>query len=110
MRRQGNLHKRLTETCDEVARLREALRVLDEQVAFQESVAEEAESRAVVAETPLAARERRETVEDLGRLRRQREETAGRLAELAAEQDELLDRLLREPGGDLRVGRGGEVG
>jgi seryl-tRNA synthetase len=94
VRLHGNLEKRLAQVRDEVRHLREALAVLDEHVAFQEAVADEATSRAVVAQTPLADRERHEALRDLERLRRQRRETAERIAELTAEQDDLLERLL----------------
>lgn len=93
VRLQGNVQKRLAEARDEVRRLREALRVLDEQVAYQQGVADDALTRATVAGTPLADRERRDAAEDLRRLRRQRDETARRIEELTAEQDALLDRL-----------------
>lgn len=93
MRLHGNVQKRLTEARDEVRRLRETLRVLDEQVAYQQGLADDAETRATVAGTPLADRERRVAVEDLRRLRRQRDDTAARVEELTAEQDALLDRL-----------------
>lgn len=93
MRVQGNVRKRLAEARDEVRRLRETLRVLDEQLAYQQGVADDATTRAMVAGTPLADRERRDAAEDLRRLRRHRDETVGRIAELTAEQDALLDRL-----------------
>ena len=87
------MHKRLAEVRDEVRRLRETLRVLEEQVAYQQGVADDAGTRAAVAGTPLADRERRAAQEDLRRVRRQRDETGARIAELTAEQDSLLDRL-----------------
>lgn len=96
MRRYGNLQRRLTEARDELARLRESLRILDEQVAFQRDVADEAETRAVVSQTPLADREAREAQGDLQRLLRQRGELAQAVAELSREQDELLDRLFEQ--------------
>lgn len=98
MRLRGNLHQRLGDVRAEVMRARETLRILDEQVAFQEGVADDAVTRAVVAGTPLADRERREASDDLRRLRRQRDETRERVAALVAEQDELLERLLQQPG------------
>ncbi|HVM14367.1 MAG TPA: hypothetical protein VM287_08560 [Egibacteraceae bacterium] len=94
MRLHGNVEKRLTEVGEDVRRLRETLRVLDEQVAYQQGVADDATTRAAVAGTPLADRERREAVEDHRRLKRHRDETAARIDELTAEQDALLDRLL----------------
>jgi hypothetical protein len=90
----GNLEKRLSDARQELMRAREALQIIDEQVAFQQSVADEAETAAVVAETPLAHRERREADGDLQRLERQRVELRERIAALTVEQDDLLDRLL----------------
>lgn len=93
MRLHSNVEKRLTEVRDEVRRLRETLRVLDEQLVYQQGVADDATTRATVAGTPLADRERREAVEDLRRLKRHRDESAARVDELMSEQDTLLERL-----------------
>lgn len=90
----GNLEKRLSDARQELVRAREALQIIDEQVAFQQGVASDAETTAVVAETPLAHRERREADGDLQRLERQRVELRERIAALTVEQDDLLDRLL----------------
>ena len=95
MRLHQNLQRRLTDVRAEVTRQREALRILDEQIAYQADIAADAETRALVAGTHLADRERRATAEDLRRTQRQRDEIAARVAELLAEQDELLERLLR---------------
>jgi hypothetical protein len=95
----GNLTKRLEDIRVELQRDREALRILEEQVAFQASVADEATTNAIVAETPLAHRERREADTDLQRLRRQRDEVKERVAALVAEQDEILDRMVEQAGG-----------
>lgn len=95
MRLHQNLQRRLVDVRAEITRLRESLRILDEQIAYQADVAADAETRALVAGTPLADRERRTTADDLRRVERQREEVAARVAELVAEQDDLLERLLR---------------
>lgn len=92
----GNLQKRLEDARSEIVRAREALRIIDEQIAYQQGVADDAETAAVVAETPLAHRERREADGDLRRLAAQRDELRQRIAALVAEQDELLDRLLEQ--------------
>jgi flagellar biosynthesis chaperone FliJ len=93
VRLRGNVSKRLAEVRDEVQRHRETLRVLDEQVAYAQEVADEASTRAIVSSTPLADRERREAEDDLRRVRRQRDETAARIEALLAEQDALLERI-----------------
>jgi hypothetical protein len=100
VRLRGNVGKRLADVRDEVRRLREALGILDEQLAHVADVADDAETRAVVSATPLADRERRQAADDLRRVRRERDETAGRIAELLVEQDALLDRLAAEQGSD----------
>ncbi len=93
MRPRGSLTKRLADVRDEIRRLRETLRILDEQQAYVAGLADEAAVRAVVSATPLADRERRRVEDDLRRIRREREETAARIAALTAEQDSLLDRM-----------------
>ena len=90
----GNLQKRLEDTRTQLTRAREELRILEEQVAFQQGVVDDAEVSAVVAETPLAHREQQEADGDLRRLRTQRDEVRARVAELIREQDELLDEVL----------------
>ncbi|HEX2173388.1 MAG TPA: hypothetical protein VHL09_13200 [Dehalococcoidia bacterium] len=89
-----NIRRHLSDVGARLARARDELRIVDEQIVFQSGVVDDAETRAVVAETPLADREYRMARDDLGRLQRQRDRIAAELAELRAEQDRLLDRLL----------------
>lgn len=70
------------------------MRILEEQVVFQQDVSEEARIRALVSETPLADREAREAADDLRRLVRSRDDALARVAELRVEQDSLLERML----------------
>ncbi len=95
----GNLEKRLLDARAALRRARDALQVDDEQLAYQQQVADDMELRAVVSATPLADRERRQADEDLRRLRRHRDELRRRVEALTAEQDELLERLLDRAGG-----------
>jgi chromosome segregation ATPase len=95
----GNPKKRLEEIQGELARDREALRIADEQLAFQQGVADDAKTSAVVEATPLAGREHREADGDLQRLRRQAEDLRDRIAMLRAEQDQLLEQMFEEAGG-----------
>jgi hypothetical protein len=73
---------------------REELRIVEEQLLFQMDVLEEAKTRMLVSETPLADREFRVARDDHERLVRQREDFQNEIAELQAEQDRLLDRML----------------
>lgn len=101
MRLHSNPQKRLTDVRSQVTALREGLRVLDEQIAYQQGVADDAAVDAVV-QGPLAAREQRAADGDVQRTRRERDRTAARLAGLIAEQDSLLERLLDEAGQGAR--------
>jgi hypothetical protein len=89
--------RRLTELHGLVGRAAEDLRITEEQIAFQRDVVADAETRMVVAETPLADREFRSARDDLARLERARQRSAAELAELRGEQDRLLDRMLGAP-------------
>ena len=91
-----NTSDRLSALSGEIAEEQTQLRILEEQIVFQQEVSEEARIRALVSETPLADWEARDAADDLRRLVRSRDDTAGRLAELRAEQDALLERMLAE--------------
>ena len=91
-----NVNERLASLSAEIAEEQIQLRILDEQLAFQSEVADDARIRALVSETPLADRESHIASDDLRRLERSRDESRRRLAELRAEQDSLLERMLEE--------------
>ena len=90
------VHERLAVLSNEIAEAQTNLRILDEQLAFVEQVAEDARIRALVSETPLADREYREAREDLERMRRSHADAGEQLQQLGDEQDRLLERLLEE--------------
>jgi chromosome segregation ATPase len=89
-----NIEKSLAALGDRINKAREDLRIVEEQILFQMDVVEEAKTRMLVSETPLADREFRVARDDYERLQSQRAEVAGRIAELQSEQDRLLDRML----------------
>lgn len=84
---------RLRAVSAEIKSLLTEAAILDEQVAFQAEVAEDARIRALVSETPLADREAREARQDLERITRSRDEARERLERLRGEQDRLLEQL-----------------
>jgi phage shock protein A len=90
------VHERLAVLSNEIAEAQTNLRILDEQLAFVEQVAEDARIRALVSETPLADREYREAREDLERMRRSHADAQQQVQQLREEQDRLLERLLEE--------------
>jgi hypothetical protein len=96
--RETRVHERLTRIQEQLKRIRASERVLQEQVSYLAEVAAEAETRRLVARTPLADREWREARTDLDRhaalLQEARHEEEG----LLAERDRLLERLLELEG------------
>lgn len=87
------IRDQLDELATRLARAKQELLVAGEQVAFQSGVVDEAQTRMVVAGTPLADREFREARDDLERLRKHESRTRAEIASLAQERDALLERL-----------------
>ena len=88
------VRERLVSVQERLRRTRASLRVLEEQVAYLGEIADAAETRKLVAQTPLADREWRDARTDHERQVRLRDEARDELDELARERDRLLDRLL----------------
>ena len=88
------VRERLVSVQERLRRTRASLRVLEEQVAYLGEIADAAETRKLVAQTPLADREWRDARTDHERHVRLRDEARDELDELARERDRLLDRLL----------------
>ena len=93
-----DLNERLAALSAEIAEEQTQLRILEEQVAFQAEVADDARIRALVSETPLADREARTAADDLHRLERSRDDSGRRVAELRTQQDALLERMFATSG------------
>jgi hypothetical protein len=91
-----NVEDRLRALGAEIAEMEVEQRIVDEQIAFQTEVAEDARIRALVSETPIADREAQEAAGDLARMQRSRDETRARLDALRAEQDRLLEQMLED--------------
>ena len=88
------IEKSMSQIGDRLSRAREELRIAEEQLLFQMDVLEEAKTRMLVSETPLADEDYRIAREDFERLRRVRDEASARIEDLQKEQDRLLDRML----------------
>lgn len=93
-RQVARIRERLGRTQDEIKRVRATERVLAEQVAHLNDVADDAETRHLVAQTPLADREWQAARTDRDRHAALLTEARQHLADLQEEQDRLLDRLL----------------
>ena len=87
------MRERLTRIQEQLRRTRANERVLVEQVAYLDEIAGDAETRKLVAETPLADREWREARTDLDRHTALLDEARREVAGLLTERDRLLDRL-----------------
>jgi chromosome segregation ATPase len=97
-RETAKVRERLTRIQEHLKRVRASERVLDEQVHHLDELAAEAETRRLVARTPLADREWREARTDLDRHAELLEEERRKEEGLLAERDRLLERLLELEG------------
>ncbi|MCA1782206.1 MAG: hypothetical protein LC679_08555 [Intrasporangiaceae bacterium] len=87
------MHERLKRLQEQLRRVRATERVLAEQVAHLDEVAADAETRKLVAQTPLADREWREARTDRDRHRAQLDDARRESDELLVERDRLLEQL-----------------
>jgi chromosome segregation ATPase len=87
------VERRLIEVGDRLRALRGDLQVADEQLGHFTEEAEDARIRAMVSETPLAAKEHREAARHAEAMARHRQTVHAEITELERQQDELLDRL-----------------
>jgi hypothetical protein len=87
-------HRTLASLGEMSLRAREDLRILEEQIAWQLEVVEEAKTRMLVSETPLADRAFRIARDDLDRMHKERARLAAELVRLRSEQDRVLDGML----------------
>ena len=92
-----DIQRALSLLSQRIDKAREELRIVEEQLLFQMDVLEEAKTRMLVAETPLADREFRVARDDHERLVAERDRVTKQIAELQLEQDRLLDRMLAMP-------------
>jgi chromosome segregation ATPase len=91
--RTERVRERLARIQEDLRRARAAERVLLEQVHYLDGLADDAETRRLTAETPLADRDWRDARTDLVRHTASLEDARRRVADLLAEQDDLLERL-----------------
>ncbi|MGZ4143297.1 MAG: hypothetical protein ACXVQY_12385 [Actinomycetota bacterium] len=91
-----DIAERLRALSSEISELQTEIAILEEQIAFQTEVADDARIRALVSETPLADRESQVATGDLARLMRVRADTLKKVEQLRADQDGLLERMLED--------------
>ena len=93
-----DIAQRLRALSAEIATLQTEIGILEEQIAFQTEIADDARIRALVSETPLADRDAQVASGDLARIMSSRTDALKRLEQLRADQDGLLERMLNERG------------
>ena len=92
-RSRSAIEKKLAQVGNELQVAREDLRVIDEQMAHFSDEAEDLRLRALVSETPLAAREHRDAARTVSGVQKDRDSKIARITKLEESQDMLLDRL-----------------
>ena len=96
--RRTTIERKLSDAHERLVRARHELAVVDEQLPVVEDVADETRLQALVADSPLAAKEHDEASRQALIMRQTRQALVGRIAELEHRQAELLDRLVVGPG------------
>lgn len=92
----SRLERKLVEVSERLKELRAELVVTDEQFSHFAEEADDARLRALVSETPLAAREHHDAQRHADAMGKHRAEVQSTIDQLERRQDELLDRLMAE--------------
>lgn len=92
----SSVERRLSDVAERLTRLREELRVLDEQLAHHADTADELRVRALVSDDRRAAREHRAAQKHVDSHMRRRDEVRAEIERLERRQDELLDDLIEQ--------------
>ena len=92
------IERRLKDAHQRLVRARSELSVLDEQLVVVNEIADDTRLRALVAETPVAAKEHDEASRQASAMLRSRQALVDQIAELERRQDDLLERLVVGPG------------
>lgn len=92
------IERRLNDAHRRLMRARGELAVLDEQLAVVNEMADDTRLRALVAETPVAAKEHDEVSRQASAMVRTRQVLVEQITELEHRQDDLLERLVIGPG------------
>jgi hypothetical protein len=94
----ASIERRLSDAHDRLVRARAELAVLEEQLLVVNEIADDTRIRALVAETPVAAKEHDEASRHASVMLQTRDSLITKITELEQRQDELIDRLVIGPG------------
>jgi len=92
------IERRLNDAHRRLQRARGELAVLDEQLEVVNEMADDTRLRALVAETPMAAKDHDEVARQASAMLRTRQALVDQIIELERRQDDLLERLVVGPG------------
>jgi hypothetical protein len=92
------IERRLSDAHQRLVRARSELAVIDEQLVVVNEIADDTRLRALVAETPVAAKEHDEASRQATAMLRTRQALVDQIADLERRQDDLLERLVVGPG------------
>jgi len=90
----ASVERRLSDAHAQLVRARAELAVLEEQLLVVNEIADDTRIRALVAETPVAAKEHDEASRHASVMLQTRDSLVNRITELEQRQDELIDRLV----------------
>ena len=90
----ASVERRLSDAHAQLVRARAELAVLEEQILVVNEIADDTRIRALVAETPVAAKEHDEASRHASVMLQTRDSLVNRITELEQRQDELIDRLV----------------
>ncbi|HEX4246025.1 MAG TPA: hypothetical protein VHY77_10690 [Acidimicrobiales bacterium] len=94
----STVERRLSDAHARLAKARDELAVLDEQLSVVNDIADDTRLRSLVAETPVAAKEYDEASRHAAAMLKSRQALLDTITELERRQNELLDRLVIGPG------------
>ncbi|HEY6625057.1 MAG: hypothetical protein WB765_20315 [Acidimicrobiales bacterium] len=94
----STVERRLSDAHARLAKARDELAVLDEQLSVVNDIADDTRLRSLVSETPVAAKEHDEASRHATAMLRSRQALLDTISELERRQNELLDRLVIGPG------------
>ena len=92
------IERRLNDAHRRLMRARGELAVLDEQLEVVNEMADDTRLRALVAETPVAAKDHDEVSRQASAMLRTRQVLVAQITDLERRQDDLLERLVIGPG------------
>lgn len=91
--RRSSLTRRISDLNNQIKSYRTELGITEEQLLVLQDQRDDAKTRAIVSETPLASREYQEAERTYSRFKSYRDELREKIAELVDSQDNLLEKL-----------------